>query len=60
MLLDSGYGSGDGVTDLSPPMATPSCTPSVLREMMLFSSLDIPPERDTYAMLQNSKYIVNS
>lgn len=32
---------------LSPPMATPSKTPSVVREMMLLSSLDMPPERDT-------------
>ena len=41
-------------THLSPPMATPSYTPSVLREMMLFNSLDIPPDRDTYATLQAS------
>ena len=32
---------------LSPPMATPSYTPSVVREMMLLSSLDMPPDRDT-------------
>ena len=32
---------------LSPPMAMPSYTPSELREMMLFSSLDMPPLRAT-------------
>ena len=36
---------------LSPPMATPSYTPLVFLMMMLFSSLDIPPDRDTYATL---------
>ena len=34
-------------THLSPPIATPSYTPLVDREMMLFSSLDMPPDRDT-------------
>lgn len=32
---------------LSPPIATPSYTPLVERETILFNSLDIPPERET-------------
>jgi hypothetical protein len=36
---------------LSPPIATPSYTPSVDLETMLFNSLDIPPDLDTYATL---------
>ncbi len=39
---------------LSPPMAMPSYTPLVVLEMMLFSSFDIPPDRDTYATLVES------
>jgi hypothetical protein len=39
----------------SPPIATPSSTPFVALDMMLFSSLDIPPERDTYATLENNQ-----
>ena len=39
----------------SPPIATPSKTPFVAFEIMLFSSLDIPPERDTYATLSDTE-----
>jgi len=39
----------------SPPMATPSNTPSVAFEMILFNSLDIPPDRDTYATLNGEQ-----
>ena len=41
MNVEQGY--------LSPPMATPSYTPLVWCDMMLFNSFDIPPERETYA-----------
>src|SRR4051812_32177312 len=33
---------------LSPPIATPSYTPSVVFAIMLLSSLDIPPDLETY------------
>lgn len=36
---------------LSPPIAIPSYTPFVFSDMMLFNSLDIPPDRETYATL---------
>jgi len=39
----------------SPPIATPSNTPFVAFEIMLFSSLDIPPDRDTYATLSDKE-----
>ena len=37
---------------LSPPIAIPSYTPFVFREMILLSSFDIPPDLETYATLQ--------
>ena len=48
--VDPGY--------LSPPIATPSNTPSVFIDIMLLSSLDIPPDRDTYATLKRDKYYI--
>lgn len=36
---------------LSPPIAIPSYTPFVFSDMMLFNSLDMPPDRETYATL---------
>jgi len=39
----------------SPPIATPSNTPFVAFEIMLFSSLDIPPDRDSYATLSDKE-----